>query len=181
MRLLQQRIAGSPLQERMVAAYIVGYSIPLDIERAGVTVCRSARQTGCLIHWASVEHGHTGAPRRSWIWLDGRYQAVGSRALVCVNPLNWERDAAAPASANLGALPRLRPGQSMPSPIPGLTGASCEGGLLGVSVPLWARPRFSDLLTLFGSYHDFDYHLFYMNIRQNAGERVAAFLKTASK
>jgi hypothetical protein len=29
---------------------------------------------------------------------------------------------------------------------------------------------------LFGSYHDFDYHLFYMNIRQNASDRVAALV-----
>jgi hypothetical protein len=181
LRLLQERIVGSPLQERMVAAYIVGYAVSADIEHAGVTVCSSARQTRCLIHWASVERGHTGEPRRAWIWRDGRYQAVVSRTLVCVNPLNWQRDATAPASANLGALPRAWPGQELPSPIPALTGAACEGGLLGVSLPVWARPRFSDLLTLFGSYHDFDFHLFYMNIRQNAVERVVAFLKTASR
>jgi hypothetical protein len=48
--------------------------------------------------------------------------------------------------------------------------------MLGVAVPLWARPEFSDLLTIFGSYHDFDYHLFYMNIRENAISRVRAFL-----
>jgi Protein of unknown function (DUF3089) len=176
MRLLQERIIGTPLQQRMVAAYVIGYSIPMDIERTGLPVCASALQTNCLIHWATVSRGETRHPARAWIWLDGRYQPAGERTLVCVNPLSWEKDGAAPAAANIGALPHAGPNQSMPAPIPALTGAACEAGLLGVSLPLWERGRFSDLLTLFGSYHDFDYHLFYMNIRQNASDRVAALV-----
>lgn len=177
MRLIQERIAGKPLQQKLVAAYVVGYSIPVDIERAGIPICESARQTGCLVHWATVKSGEVRSPEKAWIWLDGRYQPAGGRRLVCVNPLNWQRDASAPASANLGALPKVWPGQALPKPLPGLTGATCQGGLLVVSLsPFAAGGRFNDLLTVFGSYHDFDYHLFYMNIRQNAAERVAAFL-----
>jgi hypothetical protein len=176
MRLLQERIAGTPLQQRMVAAYVVGSSIPTEIERSGLAVCASALQTNCLIDWATVSRRETHHPARAWIWLDGRYQPAGERPLICVNPLNWERDGVAPPAANIGALPHAAPLQSMPAPIPGLTGAACEAGLLGVALPLWERGRFSDLLTLFGSYHDFDYHLFYMNIRQNAVDRVAAFV-----
>jgi hypothetical protein len=177
MRLLQERIIGTPLQQRMVAAYVIGYSIPIEIERAGIRICNGAQQTNCLIHWATVQRGETRHPARAWIWLDGRYQPAGERELICVNPLSWERDGAAPADANIGGLPRVWPGQPMPRPIPGLTGAACHGGMLGVLLPLLARVRFNDLLTLFGSYHDFDYHLFYMNIRQNAIERVQAFLE----
>lgn len=176
MRLLQERIIGTPLQQRMVAAYVVGYSIPAEIERTGLPVCTSALQTNCLIHWATVARGDTRHPARAWIWLDGRYQPAGARPLVCINPLSWERDGAAPAEANLGALPHTNINQPMPQPIPALTGAACDAGLLGVSIPFWSRGRFSDMLTLFGSYHDFDYHLFYMNIRQNAVDRVAAFV-----
>jgi hypothetical protein len=54
-------------------------------------------------------------------------------------------------------------------------------GRFSVSIPPRERWRFSDVLTLFGIYHDFDYHLFYMNIRRNAGEWVAAyFARTAA-
>jgi hypothetical protein len=176
MRLLQERIAGTPLQQRMVAAYVVGYSIPTEIERTGLSVCASALQTNCLIHWATVARGETRHRAHAWIWLDGRYQPAGERPLVCVNPLSWERDGAAPPAANIGALPHTDAHQPMPRPVPALTGAACEAGLLGVSVPPWERGRFGDLLTLFGSYHDFDYHLFYMNIHQNAVDRVAAFV-----
>jgi Protein of unknown function (DUF3089) len=176
MRLVQELILGTPLQRRMVAAYVVGYSIPTDLERMGFPICGSALQSGCLIHWATVKSGETGRSGRSWIWLDGRYQPVGDREIVCVNPLSWQRNGSAPAAANAGALPKVRPGQPMPAPLPALTGASCHAGLLGVSLPWWARGKFDDLLTLFGSYHDSDYHLFYMNIRQNAIERTQAFL-----
>jgi hypothetical protein len=55
--------------------------------------------------------------------------------------------------------------------------ATCQGSL--IVVPLSALAvgcRFNDLLTLFGSYHHFDYDLLYINIRQRAADRVAAYL-----
>jgi len=67
----------------------------------------------------------------------------------------------------------------MPAPVPELTGAWCEDGLLGVEVPLGERRHFSDVLTLIGIYHDFDYGLFYMNIRGNVSKRVAAWSRGA--
>jgi len=42
-------------------------------------------------------------------------------------------------------------------------------------VPPDQRHRFRDLLTIAGIYHDFDYGLFYMNIRENAQTRSAAW------
>jgi hypothetical protein len=175
MRLLQERVVGTPLHRQLVAAYVVGSSLPEEIERIGLPICRDALQTGCAINWASVRRGETGRPHRALVWLDGHYQAAGDRAIVCVNPLSWTQNGAALAAANLGALPRAWSHQPMPRAIPGLTGAVCEAGLLGVDLPPQARSGFSDLLTLFGSYHDFDYHLFYANIRRNALDRVQAF------
>jgi hypothetical protein len=105
--------------------------------------------------------------RQTWIWLNGKYRPAGHRPLICVNPLNWQRDA---ACATKGVA-------SLPKPLPELTGATCQGSL--IVVPLSALAvgcRFNDLLTLFGSYHHFDYDLLYINIRQRAAERVAAYL-----
>jgi hypothetical protein len=176
MRLLQERVAGTPLQGQLVAAYAVGSSLPRDIERSGLPICRDARDTGCVINWASVKSGHTGSRRKyAIIWLDGRYQELSSRKAVCVNPLTWTKDGSATADANPGALPAVRPHQPMPPVIPKLTGAVCEDGSLGVHIPFWERTGFTDILTVFGSYHDFDYNLFYMSIRQNAEDRAAAF------
>jgi hypothetical protein len=176
MRLLQERVAGTALLHRLVAAYVIGYDIPQEIERRGIPLCRTATQTGCLLDWNTVKAGASDEDRqnRRLIWLDGRYQHLPSRELVCVNPLNWELGGEAPASLNLGALPGTAAAELL-APVPELTGARCDAGLLRVDIPLGKRRGFADLLTLFGSYHVYDYNLFYLNIRRNARERVEAF------
>jgi hypothetical protein len=177
MRLLQERIAGRALQKQLIAAYIVGYALPSDIARAGVPVCGTAPATGCLVDWNSTAAGTNEETRRTsrLIWLDGHYQPFATRQPVCVNPLNWVPDSAAPAALNLGALPGVPPGQPLRAPVPQLTGARCDGGLLTISLPWSERGGFTNLLTAFGSYHVFDYNLFYLNIRANAVERLAAY------
>jgi len=176
MRLLQERVAGTALQQRLVAAYVIGYDIPQEIERRGIPLCRTATQTGCLLDWNTVKSGTSDEERqnRRLIWLDGRYQHLPSHDLICVNPLNWQIGGDAPASLNLGALPGTSAAELL-APVAGLTGARCDAGLLRVDIPLTKRRGFADVLTLFGSYHVYDYNLFYVNIRRNARDRVAAF------
>lgn len=182
MRLLQERIARQPLQRQLVVAYAIGYDIPQEIERAGVPVCRSATQIGCLVDWNTVKESISDSTREAHhqIWLDGRYQHIQGRSLVCVNPLTWTVDASAPAQLNLGALPAVRASEPLLPPVPQLTGASCEAGLLHVSIPLRQRHGFMNVMTLAGSYHVFDYNLFYSNIRVNARERIRAFHEAAA-
>lgn len=177
MRLLQQRIAGGPLGRQLVAAYVIGYYVPAEIERAGVAVCRSAQQSGCLVDWNTMRAGVSDGVRESsrLIWLDGRYQSVGGRRVVCTNPLNWIPDADAPASLNLGALPAVRPDAELRAPLPQLTGARCLGSALQVAIPEDQQDGFSGMFTFLGSYHIFDYNLFYTNIRVNAKQRVSAY------
>ena len=177
MRLLEERIAGTPLQAQLVAAYLIGYAMPEEIERTGVLVCHAARETRCLIDWNTVA-ADAGDDRRGadrLVWLAGHYQPLAARRGVCVNPLSWVPDSAADASLNLGALPAVAPGEALRPSVPQLTGARCDAGRLRVSIPWSERRGFANLLTFFGSYHVFDYNLFYSNIRVNAAERVAAY------
>jgi hypothetical protein len=177
MRLLQERIAGHPLQRQLVAAYIIGYYLPIEIGRLGVPVCRTATQTGCFVDWNTVKSGHSDSSREHsrLIWLDGRYQPAAGRTMVCVNPLDWQPDSSAAADLNLGSLPAVRPGEALRPPVARLTGASCEGAALRIDIPHSKRAGFTDVLTLFGSYHIFDYNLFYTNIRVNAVQRLGAW------
>jgi hypothetical protein len=177
MRLLQDRVIGTPLQKRLVAAYLIGWAIPEDVEQAGLPVCRSALQTGCVIGWNSVTPWQTldFMRNRAVLWLDGRYQLLAGKEIVCVNPLTWTKDGDAPAAANLGSLPQSRLGDPMEPPIPQLTGAVCEDGVLHVFLTREIR-RNVGYRPVLGSFHKFDYNLFYVNIRRNAVERVAAFL-----
>jgi hypothetical protein len=178
LRLLQERIIGTALQQRLVAAYIVGEAVPVSIEASGVKLCRSASQTGCVVAWNTVRDQAGGV---TWLtsalaWQHGDYAKIAGRPIVCVNPLNWILNGAADASANLGAVPGTRGSENVPAAVAGLTGARCVNGLLQVAIPDDAPRGFNGPLTGLGSYHIYDYNLFYMNIRANASERVAQFL-----
>ncbi len=174
LRLLQERIIGTPLQRRLVVAYVIGLALPEQIAEIGLPICASQSATGCVVTWNSVRRGYDDRRRRedSVIWWQGSYGPSAGRALVCVNPLDWRQNGGAPPEANRGAVYSDGRNEPIPSAIPELTGAWCENGLLGVEVPLSQRRHFGDLLTLTGIYHDFDYGLFYVNIRENAVLRV---------
>lgn len=177
LRLLQQKIAGTPIQKRLIAAYLAGVALPVTIEKQGLPLCHDKNQTGCLMAWNSVRSGHDDERRRqdAVIWLDGHYQAIAGQPLTCFNPLTASLDAAAPASANLGAVYSAGRNQALPAPIVGRIAAACENGLLGVDIPFALRRKFGDLLTLGGIYHDFDFDLFYVNVRQDALRRTDAW------
>lgn len=180
LRLLQEKIIGTPLQRRLVVAYAIGLSLPTQIATLGLPVCQSADATGCVITWNSVRRGHDDRRRRETavIWWQGRYQPVGNRTLVCVNPLNWQQDADAPPQDNLGAIYSAGKSAPIPPPVPQLTGAWCADGLLDVDIPFRERRHFRDILTLTGVYHDFDYSLFYMNLRENVSARIRAWQRS---
>jgi hypothetical protein len=176
MRLIQERVIGTPLARRLVAVYAIGSFLPTDIQARGMPICRSARQTRCAIDWNSVSPDGAEARRRGGglIWLDGRYQPFGDHRVVCVNPLDWRPDSAAPAGANLGSEPPAQ-GAALSKPIPGQIDAACKDGMLQVDIPAGLDRDFLGPLTRGGVYHVLDYNLFYMNIRKNADARVAAF------
>jgi hypothetical protein len=100
---------------------------------------------------------------------------------VCVNPLSWLPDGSAPASVNLGAVYSAGRAAPLPAPVPQVTGARCTEELLEVDIAWGERRHFSDPLTLLGIYHDFDYNLFYMNIRSDAEARSRQFLANARR
>ena len=152
-RLLKDRILGTQLEERLVAAYTVGFEIP---EGSGLPVCEHATQTGCQINWNSLSP-----------------QAESAYALdtICVNPLSWRTDGArADFASNPGSVNFETPPEIEES----VADAQCLDGRLLVSElrsdRKWIMP-FGE-----GNYHAYDYGLFYVSVRQNAIDRVRAFL-----
>ena len=90
-------------------------------------------------------------------------------------PLSWDRTTVSLASANKASLPIVKQGEPLPPVVSDITGARCERGRLVIKIPLGKRKGFKDPLTVFGSYHNQDYSLFYGSISQNAIDRVEAF------
>lgn len=177
--LLEKRITGTPLRERLVAAYPIGFGIDRDeMAKAvpDVPVCESADQIGCAVTWNAI------GPQAA--------KFGDSSKSICVNPLTWHADgAAAEASLNLGgvAYPGTFAGtladvkgvppdfvNAKPVVEVGVADAQCIDGMLRVmdihSQNYSARPMGRD------NYHIYDYNLFHMNLRKNVETKVAKYL-----
>ncbi|HEX8437129.1 DUF3089 domain-containing protein [Archangium sp.] len=179
-RLLREAVSGTPLRHQLVAAYLIGIPLPEEALRRtlpDIPFCTSPEQTGCLISWNARSAGYTERIRVR----EPTDTASASGPALCVNPLSWRHDTVpVPRERNEGAVfleatpPQVRPG---------LTGAQCKDGrlevLLGGELPRDLMSRLLDHALGEGNHHAVEFQLFYMNIRHNAAERVAAFLRTS--
>ena len=174
-RLLREKVAGTPLAKRVVAAYVVGWPVSrtVDLPALGLPECRAAEQAGCLLSWQSFAE-----PADPSLVLDA-YDASSSvdgkprsgTAMVCTNPLTGTPDATAPAEANLGTLfPAADLGSATiePKRVP----ARCDSrGLLLIGEP----PALGGYVLPGNNYHVYDYSLFWANVRADAARRLATF------
>ena len=158
------------LYERMVAAYLLGYSVTrqdLD-EHPHLRFASGEADTGVIVSWNREGPANIEAHAVNMVVLDGS---------IAINPLNWRRDDAyAPASKNLGSLV-----MDMDAGVPEFSdiGADAQVNVeRGVVVTNADAEEVEELLILFGpqSFHTGDYAFYYMNIRDNVAKRIAAYL-----
>lgn len=178
-RLLVDRVAGTPLAKRIVAAYVVGWpvSITADLPKMGLPACTGPDQPGCILSWQSFSE--PADPAMITDTFDASTGFTGkSRAgtpLVCTNPITGKPGDAAPASANLGG---LLPSKDFSNAtlVPKFVPARCDGRgflLIGANPPEMGPY----VLQPGNNYHVYDYSLFWANIRRDAERRLAAFHK----
>ena len=176
-RLLREKVAGTPLARRIVAAYVVGWPVSrtTDLAALGLLECRTPDQPRCLSSWQSFAE-----PADPALVIDGYDATTGfdgharkGTPMVCTNPLTGTPDVAAPASANIGT---LYPASDLGSAgiAAGKVPARCAGGFLligeGPNVGRYVLPG--------NNYHVYDYSLFWANVRADASRRWAAFRAT---
>jgi len=157
--LLERKISGTQLRERMVAAYPVGYPMGvagLEESIPDIPVCGSATQTGCLLTWNTIGDGY-----RPFLTIQNQ---------VCVNPLTWTDDGTPGTfEDNEGAL-----SIALNRITPGVADGVCESGMLYVTEI--RTDAYEDLPNMGqGNHHLLDYALYWSNIRRNVAERAAAF------
>lgn len=154
--------------DRMIAAYIPGYSVTPDYLEANPHLAfgSTGTDTGVLLSW-NTEAPTIAAPNP--VLLPG--------ALV-INPITWTRSQeAAPASASLGSW--LPDANGVFHKVPGYADAQVDTakGVLITTTPdvqTWspggakAFPR--------GVFHSFDYPFYYFDVQANAKARVDAYL-----
>ena len=156
--------------KRMIAAYIIGYSVTQeDLEAYPYLKFASGEtDTGVLISWNTVGQKHIDANVHSIVALNGS---------IAINPLNWKTDATyAPASMNLGSyVLNFETGEAEVKDIGADAQVNTE---LGVVVTNAHADPVDTMTEFFGpqSYHTGDYSLYYMNIRDNAAKRVEAYI-----
>lgn len=177
LRLLRDRVNGTPVADRVVAAYAIGWPVSAahDLPATGMPACDTPARTGCIASWLSFANppdpelmleywnGHAG--------LDGKAHR-GERAL-CFNPLTGTIGANAPATANLGTMvpsDDLETGKLVRHAVP----ARCDPatGVLLLGDP----PKMGPFVLPGNNYHVYDVPLFWSNLRADVARRETAWL-----
>lgn len=165
--------------ERMVAAYIIGFSVTPDDLKANPALkfAEGADDTGVIVSW------NTEGPENK-----NEKNAVVLENGISINPLNWKRDDTyAPASENIGdRIPIMEPGSFEALEFkfhkPGLADAQLdlERGVVVCTTlaDQYVKPEEHGAENIFGpaSLHESDYAAYWDNIRENVMTRIDAFL-----
>lgn len=154
-QLIRDYVEGKPLQQQLVAAYLVG--IPVEGNYFTVlTPCEKTDDIQCFVSWRT--------------WLKGHYPKIHQTGnnIVSTNPLNWTTTTTR-ASRDLHNGAVLK---NFARIYPRVCDAEVHDGLLWVS-----RPRFPwSWLYRKANYHIGDFNLFYINVRENAVLRRNSYL-----
>lgn len=175
LRLLREEVKGTPVADRLVAAYVIGWPISVDhdVPQLGFAACKTRTQTGCILSWSSFAEpadpsrvieayaGSTG--------FDGEKR--GDSQILCTNPLTGIFGGKAPQSANLGTLvpeDGMQNGELVPGSVP----ARCDDhGLLLIGNP----PKMGSYVLPGNNYHVYDIPLFWANTQADVVRRARAW------
>jgi hypothetical protein len=176
LRLLREKIVGTPLEKRIAMVYPIGWpvSVAHDLPALGLPACATPDQAGCIATWSSFAEpadpsqllerftatpGFDGEPR-------------GDGAILCTNPITGTLNGAATAEQNLGT---LKPASDFSSGeiVTGAVPTRCdrETGLLMIGDP----PDLGPGVLPGNHYHVYDIPLFWTNLRADVARRLAAW------
>ncbi len=154
--LLKEMIDGTKLQNRMVAAYLIGIPVAKDYFKK-IPLCATPQMTGCFCAWRTYKEGSK--PKN--YTLDNN--------IAVVNPVTWTtEETPSPKSEHKGAI--FYDYNKVYSQI---TTARVFDGFLYVN-----KPKFPGSIFLIRkNYHIADLNLFWLDIRENAKYREGLFWK----
>ncbi|HFB99996.1 MAG TPA: DUF3089 domain-containing protein [Phaeodactylibacter sp.] len=203
-RLLEEKIDKMHLVNRLVAAYTIGFEFPkikFEKDFENIKISQNATDTRCVIAYDTYVEGAKGTrfvdrnehffskKNGKWEW-----KKRAKFTPVAVNPISWNTQTTrVDASQHLGAVnleyakrnfqldtlldesTAELEASGLSAPFPNEVSARCgEQGYLYISKP--KHRIFSTMLLPRGNYHNYDYSLFYMDLRKNIKARLDAFL-----
>ena len=154
-RLLREMIDTTDLRERMVAAYVIGFTIA-DTLYENLEICSEPNQTGCYVTWMSYKEGVI--PEGYW------FENTQS-----INPLSWTTDTALVVAEDYSSTVVFNPKRVRTRKMK-VRIKDVGGKVLCVETK---APWFRFMKSL----HVADYGLFYMDIRKNVKARIDSFFQ----
>ncbi len=156
---------GNALRERLVTVFAIGWRVTEEDTAAypQIVPAQGERDLGTVVSFDCEDGTLT----------DTIILPAGVKTLS-INPLNWKTDGTlADRSLNLGAV--MATGAE---PVPAMCGAYIgdRGQLVVTDVSAGDYPPGLDLFPA-GAFHVYDYLFFFMNLKQNLSDRVAAYFE----
>jgi hypothetical protein len=157
--LIKEFIDGKPLQQRLVAAYLIGMPVKKN-EFNSCKPCAIASEANCFVSWRTYLHGEEGA---AYLKLET------PSSIVVTNPISWAIDSLpATASKQIAVI------KSFTRPI------AYDATVVKYNNILWiTKPKFKGSIFLrkakIKNLHKGDINLFYESIRKNLVERIDNF------
>jgi len=167
LKLIKDKFGDKKLQDRLVAAYLIGWRVTEDdLKYEHVKPAKAEDDTGVIICIS------TEAP-----FVDSTI--IVPYRTVSINPLSWTTDTSyADKSMNLGAVFTNYDGE-VTKEIPNLTGAYVCPKRGTIKVPDIDPNEYPPVLDIFneGEYHIYDYSFFYKNLQENVRKRIDKKMK----
>lgn len=156
-RLIRELIDGTPLQDQMVAAYLVGMPIK-DTTFQHIPVCDNPGETGCFVSWGTYAEGYYPPDYDQWI-----------KGAIIVNPVSWQTDTTwVNHKNNLGFVGRNFKVRKH------VWDTKVHASMLWVGKPHMPLGK----LLARDNFHIADYNLFWVDVRKNVALRVQNYLNT---
>lgn len=159
--LMERRFADPALRSKLVAAYLVGWSVTKDdlAKYPHLKVAETPDQTGAIVTY------NTQGPNPGY--------SIVREGAVAVNPLTMTiTGEPVPAERNLGAVFFTENGVL---DIPHYTGGQTVNG--GFVIPTPFNIDELDAMKIPRFYHPYDYTFFYRNLKENVKVRIRAYLR----
>ncbi len=161
--------------QRMVAAYVIGYSVTKEdfARNPEMRFAEAAEDTGVIISWNTISPD--AAPLPGSVILPGA---------LAINPIRWTRsEDPAPADANLGSFVDTGNGYEQIMGLADATlatiGDDSRVVICSTADPaIYGMPEALESVFGTGSFHGNDLSFYYYNIRENAENRVRAYIET---
>lgn len=161
LRLLKEFFENKPLLKQLVAAYIVGMTIPPKYF-SSLKMCEDPLETGCLCGWRTFRKGYK-AP----------YVETEKEFSLVTNPLSWKTTSEyASKKTNKGSVL-----YKFNKVYKHTTDAQIHEGVIWIR-----RPKFPwSFLYSTKNYHIGDINLYYLNMKENVEQRIKSYFSNQSQ